>query len=180
MQSVLGLGRNVNGKYGNDCVNFLVHEGTRVIANLCKWMHICRMNLDDAILRLLSRQEIAEQGDLLALLRADGYDLTVSTLSRHLKKLQVRKVGGRYQLPSPRRQRTAAPSFTLRKVPPCLLILKTSPGFAQAMAFALDGGELPSLAGTIAGDDTIFVAPIDASLLDQLEAEVVERLGQGF
>jgi transcriptional regulator of arginine metabolism len=138
------------------------------------------MHLDDAILSLLSRQEISEQGDLLALLRADGFALTVSTLSRHLKKLQVRKEGGRYRLPSPRRPRADAPHFTLRKVPPCLLILKTGPGFANAMALALDGGGLPSLAGTIAGDDTIFAAPTDASLLDRLEAEIVERLGQGF
>jgi len=138
------------------------------------------MILDDAILRLLAQQEIAEQSDLLERLRADGFDLTVSTLSRHLKKLQVHKEGGRYRPPAPRRQRNPAPGFTLRKVPPCLVILKTSPGFAQAMAFALDGGDLPSLAGTIAGDDTIFAAPTDAALLDRLEAEIVERLGQDF
>ncbi len=136
------------------------------------------MNLDSAILHHLTQRDIAEQGDLLRLLRADGFDLTVSTLSRHLKKLQVRKEAGRYQLRGP--QRPATPHYTLRKVPPCLLILKTSPGFAQAMALALDGGELPSVAGTIAGDDTIFAAPTDAALLDRLEAEILQRLGQGF
>jgi len=136
------------------------------------------MTLDAAILRSLTHREISEQVDLLEALRAEGYDLTLSTLSRHLKKLQVRKEGGRYQLPGTRRP--AGPAYTLRKVPPCLLVLKTSPGFANALALALDGGGLPSLAGTIAGDDTIFVAPVDAALLDQLEAEVQERLGQGF
>jgi transcriptional regulator of arginine metabolism len=136
------------------------------------------MNLDSAILHHLSLRDIAEQGELLELLRAGGFDLTVSTLSRHLKKLQVRKEGGRYQLRGP--QRPAAPQFTLRKVAPCLLILKTNPGFAQALALALDGGGLPSLAGTIAGDDTIFAAPLDAALLDRLEAEILQRLGEGF
>jgi transcriptional regulator of arginine metabolism len=136
------------------------------------------MNLDSAILRHLTQQDIADQADLLALLQAEGYDLTVSTLSRHLKKLQVRKDSGRYQVVRPRRP--ATPAFTMRKVPPTLLILKTSPGFAQAMAVALDGGGLPSLAGTIAGDDTIFAAPTDGALLDRLEAEILERLGQGF
>jgi transcriptional regulator of arginine metabolism len=135
------------------------------------------MNLDAAILRHLSQRDIADQGDLLDLLRVDGFDLTVSTLSRHLKKLHVRKEAGRYQVRRP--QRPATPHFTIRKVPPCLLILKTDPGFAQALAFALDGGSLPSLAGTIAGDDTIFAAPIDAALLDRLEAEILQRLGQG-
>ena len=50
----------------------------------------------------------------------------------------------------------------------------------RAMALMLDGAGLPSLGGTIAGDDTIFVAPTDAALLDALEGEVRARLGQGF
>ena len=147
------------------------------IANLCKLVHIMLMNLDSAILHHLSHRDIPEQADLLDLLRADGFDLTVSTLSRHLKKLQVHKEAGRYQL---RGNRSTAAPYTLRKVPPTLLIIKTRPGFAQAMALALDGGELPSLAGTIAGDDTIFAAPTDVTLLDRLEGEILQRLGQGF
>jgi transcriptional regulator of arginine metabolism len=136
------------------------------------------MNLDSAILHHLNERDISDQSDLLGLLRAEGFDLTISTLSRHLKKLQVRKDEGHYQQRGP--QRPAAPRFTIRKVPPCLVILKTNPGFAQAMAFALDGGDLPSLAGTIAGDDTIFAAPTDAALLDRLEAEILQRLGEGL
>ena len=136
------------------------------------------MNLDAAILRHLAQRDIAEQAELLDLLQGEGFDLTVSTLSRHLKKLQVRKESGRYQLP--RRSRQAPPPFTVRKAPPSLVILKTDPGFAQAMALALDGGVLPSLAGTVAGDDTIFAAAVDPSRLDQLEEEILERLAQGY
>ena len=136
------------------------------------------MKLDEAILHHLAAQSIDDQADLLDLLRRDGFDLTLSTLSRHMKKLQVRKEEGRYRRSA--LLRGSAPTFTLCKVPPCLLVLKTSPGFANAMALALDGGGLPSLAGTIAGDDTIFVAPTAGHLLDQLEAEVRERLGRGI
>ena len=136
------------------------------------------MNLDEAILRHLSRGDISEQGDLLALLRSEGFDLTLSTLSRHFKKLNIRKEEGRY-----RRAATPAPPshpYVLQKVPPLLLVLKTTPGYAQAMALALDQASLPSMAGCIAGDDTIFVAPKDISLLDQLESEVRERLRHGI
>ena len=141
-------------------------------------MQINPMNLDDAILRHLSHLDLTEQGDLLALLRKDGFDLTLSTLSRHMKKLNIRKEEGRYRRALP----PAAPShrFTLKKVPPLLLIIKTTPGFAQATALALDQAGLPSLAGTIAGDDTIFAAPADITLLDRLEAEVKERLSRGI
>ena len=136
------------------------------------------MKLDEAILHHLAAQSIDDQADLLDLLRKDGFDLTLSTLSRHMKKLQLRKQEGRYQ--RAQQQRDSAPTFSLCKVPPCLLVLKTSPGFANAMALALDGAGLPALAGTIAGDDTIFVAPTSGALLDQLELEVRERLGRGI
>jgi len=136
------------------------------------------MNLDEAILRHLSRLEIFEQGDLLALLQGDGFDLTLSTLSRHLKKLNIRKEEGRYRRATPM-VRPSHP-YSLLKVPPLLLILRTTPGFAQAMALALDQAGLPTMGGTIAGDDTIFVAPTSAALLDQLEKEVRERLARGL
>ena len=138
------------------------------------------MSLDAAILRTLAKREITEQVDLLELLRGDGFDLTLSTLSRHLKKLSVRKENGRYQLPPAGARRPATPAFTVTPVPPCLVILKTAPGFAQAIALALDGGAVPSLAGTIAGDDTVFAAARDPGLLEKLEEEILERLEQGF
>ncbi|BDU77932.1 arginine repressor [Mesoterricola sediminis] len=136
------------------------------------------MNLDEAILSHLSRRPITEQADLLALLKTEGYDLTLSTLSRHFKKLNVRKEDGRYQRMRP----AAVPThpFTLQKVPPILIVVKTTPGFAQPMALALDQAALPSLAGTIAGDDTIFLAPREAALLDRLEQEVRGRLAMGL
>ena len=138
------------------------------------------MSLDAAILRTLAKREITEQVDLLESVRTEGFELTLSTLSRHLKKLGVRKENGRYQLPPAGARRNATPAFTVIRVPPCLVILKTAPGFAQAIALALDGGGVPSLAGTIAGDDTVFAAPRDPALLERLEEEILERLGQGF
>lgn len=136
------------------------------------------MNLDEAILSHLSRSGIAEQQELLDLLRRDGFDLTLSTLSRHFKKLGVRKEEGRYRRAAP----AASPvhPYTLLKAPPQILILKTTPGFAQAMALALDQAGLPSLAGTLAGDDTIFAVPTDAALLDRLEREIRDRLIRGI
>ena len=136
------------------------------------------MRLDEAILLHLSQQEITDQASLLALLKADGFDLTVSTLSRRLTRLQVRKERGIYrQMIS---ERLPAPPTSIRKVPPCLLILKTSPGTAQALAVALDNMAPPSLAGSIAGYDSIFIAATDPSRLDTLEEEVRRCLANGF
>lgn len=136
------------------------------------------MRLDDAILLHLSQQEITDQASLLGLLHSEGFDLTVSTLSRRLTRLQVRKERGVYRQLAPERMPTAPTS--IRKVPPCLLILKTSPGTAQALAVALDNMAPPSLAGSIAGYDSIFIAPTDPSRLDALEEEVRRCLATGI
>lgn len=134
------------------------------------------MKLDESILRHLGLREITDQATLLDLLRADGFDLTLSTLSRRLARLQVRKVHGVYR--QGLRPGVPGQPSSIRKVPPCLLIIKTHPGTAQALAVAFDAAGLPSLAGSVAGYDTIFAAPAEASSLDALEEEI-RRFLQG-
>lgn len=131
------------------------------------------MQLDQAIRHHLASSAISDQARLLELLRQEGYQLTLSTLSRRLKRLQVRKQGGVYRTPLPER---AIGAVAMRKVAPCLLILKTRPGQAQALAVDMDQAGLPSLGGSVSGYDTIFVAPKEAAGLDELEAEVLDYL----
>jgi len=136
------------------------------------------MNLDHLILRHLEQQEISDQRVLLELLQAEGLDLTLATLSRHLKKLNVRKDAGAYRRVEP--PPVVPVPFTTLKVLPNLLIVKTGSGLAQALALALDTSDLRYLAGTVAGDDTLFCAPFEAGQLDALEAEVRKRLAEGL
>jgi len=137
------------------------------------------MRLDEAILSLLEDRDITDQASLLDLLRAQGFELTLSTLSRRMGRLQIRKDRGVYRK-ALTEQRNPGQPLSLRKVSPCLLIMKTSPGTAQALAVALDRMAPPSLAGSVAGYDTIFIAPIDPSRLDALEEEVRRCLANGF
>lgn len=132
------------------------------------------MHLNEAILKHLGKREISDQSELLTMLQKDGFDLTLSTLSRHLKKLQVRKENGIYRRQGP--SHMGAMPFTIQRVPPCLLVIRTSSGYAQALALALDQAQIPMLAGTVAGDDTIFAAPVEGSKLETLEAEIRRRL----
>ena len=138
-------------------------------------MHAHSMTLDADILRLLAQHDVADQAHLLELLQQDGHELTQPTLSRHLKKLSVQKRDGRYQRveagPS------GMPSFQVVAAPPNLLVLRTLPGFAQALAYTLDQRQLPGLAGTVAGDDTIFMAVADPARLSDLRA-ALERLAR--
>jgi transcriptional regulator of arginine metabolism len=114
------------------------------------------MDLDSLILQLLEASPIADQGDLLARLAGAGHELTQSTLSRRLKRLGVQKVHGHYRRVEVGVQ--ALPEVSLSEVPPNLLVLRTAPGFAQALGLTLDADPVPGQMGTLAGDDTVFVA----------------------
>ena len=122
------------------------------------------MNLDSLILRLLEDSPIADQSALLALLADQGHALTQSTLSRRLKRLGVQKVQGFYRrVDSPVQAR---PEVIITEAPPNLLVLRTSPGFAQALGFSLDSAAVPGQVGTLAGDDTVFVAVVPERLAE--------------
>lgn len=131
--------------------------------------------LDEAIRHLLEKHVVADQDALRAMLAKLGHDLTQPTLSRHLKKLSVQKVEGRYQrVEAPH---ATLPPFRITEAPPNLMVLRTEPGFANALAIKLDHLEIPGLAGTLAGDDTIFIAVQGQRYLASVKAAVQEALG---
>ncbi len=129
------------------------------------------MDLDQLILRLLEAHPIADQTDLLLRLSAEGHELTQSTLSRRLKRLGILKVQGRYRRVEGSAQ--ILPEVTLTEVPPNLLVLRTAPGFAQALGLTVDAEPVLGQMGTLAGDDTVFVAVLPERL-----AEVKAHLAQ--
>jgi len=134
------------------------------------------MHVDELILRLLEAHAIADQTDLLTRLSAEGHELTQSTLSRRLKRLGVQKVQGRY-----RRVETGAqamPEADVAAVPPNLLVVRTAPGFAQALGLALDRDPVPGQMGTLAGDDTVFVA-VMPERLQEVKTHLQLVLGKG-
>jgi transcriptional regulator of arginine metabolism len=122
------------------------------------------MDMDTLILQLLEASAIADQSELLARLTREGHDLTQSTLSRRLKRLGVQKVQGRYRRVEPSTQ--VLPDVTVTEVPPNLLVLRTAPGFAQALGLSLDADPVPGQVGTLAGDDTVFVAVLPERMAD--------------
>jgi len=114
------------------------------------------MTLDAAILKLIQDHEIVDQAHFMALLAKAGLRVTQPTLSRHLSKLGVQKIAGSYQrVDLAAAERTA---FTVSVVPPNLIVIRTHPGYAQALAVKLDRKKIEGVAGTLAGDDTIFIA----------------------
>jgi transcriptional regulator of arginine metabolism len=114
-----------------------------------------------AIQDLLRERTVHSQSELMSLLEERGLACSQPALSRDLRALGVAKVGGSYQLVEEERVTplTALKSL-LRGSEPVehLVLVRCEPGAASAVARALEAEELPGLAGTIAGDDTVIVA----------------------
>lgn len=120
------------------------------------------MGVDETILQLIDQGDIGDQATLRERLRDKGHVLTQPTLSRHLKRLNVRKERGRYRYVE--RPNVGVPDFRLIPIEPNLIVLRTHPGYAQALAVKLDSDNVPGIAGTIAGDDTVLIAAQDDNL----------------
>ena len=132
-----------------------------------------------AIVRLLRNGAVRRQVDLVRLLTKEGYGATQSSISRDLRDLGVLKASGRYVLPPDEVTRANGDFHTLaqfvrqlRRAGPSITVLRTTIGAAQSVAVAIDRAEWPEVAGTISGDDTIFIATATARAQKQLIARL--------
>ncbi|MGI8938506.1 MAG: arginine repressor [Iamia sp.] len=127
------------------------------------------------VTKLLASSQVTSQEQLVELLAAEGVTSTQATVSRDLVDLgaiKVRTAEGEsaYAIPElPHEQR--APDDHLRRVfgdwvvevsaTDNIVVLRTPPGSAHVVGSALDRAALPEMAGTVAGDDTLFVVVSD-------------------
>jgi transcriptional regulator of arginine metabolism len=141
-----------------------------------------------AILRLVQDQQLSTQEELAEALREVGYDAVQATISRDIAQLglvKVRDPAGRlvYALPgSADLDRLSELTSALRRwavsLDPSanLLVIRTPPGHANALAHAIDEARLPDVIGTIAGDDTITVIAREGVQGAVLESELRHHL----
>lgn len=125
-----------------------------------------------AILRLVQERELATQQEVAQALRDEGYAAVQTTVSRDIAQLglvKVRNGNGRliYALPDAQdldrlNELTGALRRWAQSAEPSgpLLVLKTPAGYASVLADVIDRAAI-DVAGTIAGENTIFVAPRD-------------------
>ena len=137
-----------------------------------------------AILRLVQQRELGTQAEVAEALRAEGFDAVQTTVSRDIAQLGLVKTRGAegrlvYALPGAADlHRLSELTTALRRwavtldATGNLAVLRTPPGVANALARAIDEAHLPDVVGTVAGDDTIFVAAREglsgAELADEL------------
>ncbi len=138
----------------------------------------------DAVARIIRTRRISTQEELLAAVEEAGFRTTQATLSRDLARLGARRAsrpeGAFYELPEPSAQDGLAALrglVTAITANHSLVVVRTHPGSAPAIARAIDLARVPEVLGTIAGDDTIFVAPAGEIRTRRLAARLSEVLG---
>ena len=121
------------------------------------------------ILELIQQRVISTQDELAEILRQEGVNVTQATVSRDIKELGLIKVlvdNDIYRYALPLEQSNVSESrlkFMLQKfvlnwqASENLIVIKTPPGNAQAVASVLDNAQWAEVIGTIAGDDTILL-----------------------
>lgn len=128
-----------------------------------------KTNRQKKILEIVNRFHVETQDDLIAYLETEGYSVTQATISRDIRELQLTKVlttRGTYRYIAPKREDmvsglkfNAALVDSIISVEYALnmIVIKTYPGLAQAVAAGVDNLSLAEVLGCVAGDDTIMI-----------------------
>ena len=146
----------------------------------------------EALRLIISSQQMGSQEELLNALRQEGFKLTQATLSRDLKQLKVAKAATMegtyvYVLPNDSMYKRVSSPASLREMMQMtgfvsmhfsgnMGIIKTRPGYASAMAWNIDNAGIPSIIGSIAGNDTIFFVMKEGVPRDEVIAALSEVL----
>jgi len=129
-----------------------------------------------AIKQIITHQVISSQDELCQALEKAGFEVTQATLSRDMKDLGIARVnttaGLRYVLHVESEERSLAPliGYEIERIDAneSMIVIKTLPGRAQGVAEIIDGQRHPSVLGTLAGDNTIFITPTSAAKIDEV------------
>jgi len=154
-------------------------------------MEVMKQARQRAIRDLVDQRPIRTQQELAAALRERGFRTTQATISRDVAELGLIKRGRdgiqAYALPPRLVEAETSGEDRLRKLlsdlpveireAGLLLILRTLPGSAHAIAAALDRARWPEVAGSIAGDDTVFVACPDKRSVQQIRRRIEQLAG---
>jgi transcriptional regulator of arginine metabolism len=112
------------------------------------------------ILNLIRARPIGTQEALRAHLEKVGVPATQSSVSRDLEELGVVKHHGRYALPHANGDATRG-LLSLDTAGEALIVARCLPGRASSVAVEIDDAAMPEIVGTLAGEDTIFIAVRD-------------------
>jgi transcriptional regulator of arginine metabolism len=158
-----------------------MHNNTANVIYSLEVIPIDKFRRQAALLRLIRSQPVENQEQIVAMMLREGFRVTQASVSRDIREMGLVKLAGRYlsakralakQPDGPRLELEVGLITGLEPVGANLVVVKTRVGAASSVAVVLDHELGETAAGTIAGDDTVFVAV--RSRCDQ--GQVVARL----
>ena len=133
-----------------------------------------KLGRQSVIMEIINERDVETQNQLMEALAERGFKSTQATLSRDIRDMRlVKELGpkGNYRYVAATKQETPDLDVRLKKIfkeslisydlAQNLVVLKTLPGLANGACSALDGMDIEGLVGTLAGDDTAFLAMRD-------------------
>jgi transcriptional regulator of arginine metabolism len=147
-------------------------------------MHAYLHNIVQREDRLQVLREIVEatsvrrQDQIVRLLRKNGFAVTQASVSRDLEELGIAKENGVYRTSAQVPRRTTFGTVSFDVAGENLIVAKCGSGLASALAVRLDARRLDGIVGTIAGDDTVFIAITDHKTQKRLLRRLREDIGE--
>jgi transcriptional regulator of arginine metabolism len=129
------------------------------------------------IISLINARRIGTQQELTALLERAGFVATQPSVSRDLVELGVVKSNGHYTLPRATESASRRGLLGLETAGDALVVAKCEPGLASAVAVEIDRAGLPEIVGTLAGEDTVFIAVQERKAQRVVVKKVLELFG---
>jgi transcriptional regulator of arginine metabolism len=114
------------------------------------------MTWKNHLLDIVRSGDFRTQGELVGALHDDGFEVHQGSVSRELRSRGVTKVAGVYVVPD---VHFGAPIHSISiTANGCMVVLLTDPAFAPVVAQSVDDVQIDGVLGTIAGDNTVFIA----------------------
>jgi transcriptional regulator of arginine metabolism len=129
------------------------------------------------IISLIKARRIGTQQELTALLERAGFVATQPSVSRDLVELGVVKTNGHYTLPRATAGVSKRGLLGLETAGDALVVAKCEPGLASAVAVEIDRAGIAEIVGTLAGEDTVFIAVRERKAQRAVVKKVLELFG---
>ena len=147
-----------------------------------------KSNRQNAIIELIEKFEIETQEDMISRLRALGYEVTQATVSRDIRELKLTKVltsHGTYRYVKNRANHhegniklnhAVVDAIVKVDYSANIVVLKTFPGLAMAVASGVDALNMHNILGCVGGDDTIIIVTTDADASRDISEKIKELM----
>ena len=129
------------------------------------------------LLEIVSATPVRRQDELVRLLQKKGFAVTQASVSRDLEELGVTKRRGVYR-PQMHANRSTFGMLSFHPSGENLIVAKCGSGLASALAVRLDAARFDGIVGTVAGDDTVFIAVTDHKMQKQITRRLKEEFSE--